>query len=76
MLAAIRSANNNINIEMYTFTSGIIGQMFADALIEPQRHEIQVNFAYESLGSLTTPASFFDRPRESPVGISGSHWPQ
>jgi|SRR5271155_5071801 len=37
MLAAIRSATDTINIEMYTFSNGPIGQMFADALIARQR---------------------------------------
>ena len=69
MLAAIHGATNNINIQMYTFSSGPIGETFADALIERQRHGVQVNVMYDSIGSLGTPASFFDRMRESGIAI-------
>lgn len=69
MLAAIRAATDNINIQMFTFSSGPIGRMFADALIERQRHGVQVNVIYDSLGSLGTPASFFDRMRKSGIAV-------
>ena len=68
MLAAIRAATNNINIEMYIFSDGPIGRMFADALIERERHGVQVNLSYDSLGSFGTPASFFERMKA--VGIA------
>lgn len=69
MLAAIRGASDNINIEMYTFSDGPIGQMFADALIERQLHGVQVNLIYDSLGSLATSASFFDHLREKGIMV-------
>jgi cardiolipin synthase A/B len=69
MLDAIRSARDNINIEMFEFSSGPIGQKFADALIERQRQGVQVNLSYDSLGSLGTPASFFDRLRENGIAV-------
>jgi cardiolipin synthase len=43
--------------------------MFADALIERQRHGVQVNLMYDSLGSLGTPASFFERLRQSGIAV-------
>jgi cardiolipin synthase A/B len=69
MLAAIHGATDNINIEMYTFSDGPIGQMFADALIERQRHGVQVNVSYDSLGSITTAAAFFYRMRENGIAV-------
>jgi cardiolipin synthase len=69
MLAAIRNAQDNINIQMYIFSDGPIGKMFADALIERQRHGVQVNLAYDSLGSLTTQTSFFDELRKNGVAV-------
>jgi cardiolipin synthase len=69
MLAAIHGAKDNINILMFTFSDGPVGQMFADALIERQRHGVQVNLAYDSLGSLGTSASFFDRLRQSGIAV-------
>jgi len=69
MLEAIRSANDNINLEMYIFSDGPIGQMFADALIERSHHGVQVNVAYDSLGSVSTSASFLDRLQQNGIEV-------
>src|ERR1700733_5397284 len=69
MLAAIRGAHDSINMQTYTFTDGPVGQMFADALIERQRHGVQVNVEYDSLGSFGTPKSFFDQLRQNGVAV-------
>jgi cardiolipin synthase A/B len=69
MLAAIRNAHDSIDIAMYIFSDGPIGQMFANALIERQRHGVQVNLMYDSLGSLTTSRSFFDRLRQNGIAV-------
>jgi cardiolipin synthase len=69
MLAAIRGATDNINMEMYIFSDGPIGKTFADALIERQRHGVQVNVSYDSLGSFGTSAAFFDRLRKAGVAV-------
>lgn len=69
MLAAIRSATDNINMEMYIFSDGPIGKMFADALIERQRHGVQVNLSYDSLGSFTTSSAFLDRMRQNGIAV-------
>jgi cardiolipin synthase A/B len=69
MLSAIRSARDSINIEMFTFSNGLVGQTFADALIERQRHGVQVNLMYDAVGSLGTPASFFDRLKQNGIAV-------
>lgn len=69
MLAAIRGAKNNINMEMYIFSDGPIGKLFADALIDRQRHGVQVNVSYDSLGSFGTSAGFFDRMRKAGIAV-------
>jgi len=69
MLAAIRSASETINVEMYTFSDGPIGQMFANALIERQRHGVQVSLMYDELGSFGTPASFFQSLQQSGIAV-------
>jgi cardiolipin synthase len=69
MLMAIRSAKSSINILMFIFSAGRVGQTFADALIDRQRHGVQVNLMYDSLGSLSTPASFFDRMRQNGIAV-------
>jgi phosphatidylserine/phosphatidylglycerophosphate/cardiolipin synthase-like enzyme len=43
MLAAIRSAHSSINIQMFIFSDGQVGRTFAEALIDRQRHGVQVN---------------------------------
>ena len=55
MLAAIHDAQDSINIELYIFSDGQVGQMFANALIERQRHGVQVNLMYDGVGSFGTP---------------------
>ena len=69
MLAAIRGATDNINMEMYIFSDGPIGKMFADALIERQRHGVQVNLSYDSLGSFSTSSAFLDRLRKAGIAV-------
>jgi len=69
MLEAIHGARDNINLQMFIISDGPIGQMFADALIERQRHGVQVNLMYDSFGSLFTPASFFDRLRSNGIAV-------
>jgi cardiolipin synthase A/B len=69
MLATIHSAHDSINVCMFIFSAGTVGRTFADALIERQRHGVQVNLMYDGLGSLSTPASFFDRMRQSGISI-------
>jgi len=69
MLAAIHSASETINIVMYTFSNGPIGQMFANALIERGRHGVHVSLMYDGLGSLGTPPSFFDSLRQAGIVV-------
>jgi len=69
MLTAIHGAHNNINLEMYTIDDGRIGHMIADALIERAHHGVKVNLMYDGLGSLHTPASFFDNLRSNGIAV-------
>jgi cardiolipin synthase len=61
MFAAIRSAEDNINLETYIFEDGEVGNEFASLLLEKQAQGIQVNLIYDGVGSLSTPKAFFDR---------------
>src|SRR6202046_5234935 len=69
MLAAVGGAHDSIIMQTYTFTDGPVGQMFADALIERQRHGVQVNLEYDSLGSFGTSKSFFERLEQNGVAV-------
>ena len=69
MLAAIRSAHDNINLETYIFDQDALGLQFADLLIEKQLAGVQVNILYDSIGSLQTPRAFFDRMRVAGIKL-------
>jgi cardiolipin synthase len=69
MIAAIRSAKDNINLETYIFDQGELGNEFADALIEKQKNGVQVNIIYDSIGSLDTPPEFFKRLRDAGISL-------
>ncbi|MDI9333169.1 MAG: cardiolipin synthase [Cytophagales bacterium] len=61
MIAAIQSAQNHINMETYILDDDVIGQEFAQALIDKQLGGVQVNLIYDSFGTLNTPRAFFER---------------
>lgn len=67
MFTAIQSAKNHINLESYIFEDDATGQAFADLLLQKQAKGVQVNIIYDSLGSINTPASFFQRLRDGGI---------
>lgn len=69
MFAAIRNAKDHINLETYIFEDGGVGKEFADLLIAKQAKGIQVNIIYDSVGSLRTPQSFFERLRAAGIRV-------
>lgn len=69
MQNAIRGAQDNINLETYIFDQDELGQQFAQLLIDKQLAGVQVNILYDSIGSLPTPAAFFDRMRAAGIKL-------
>jgi len=71
MFKAVENARDHINIETYTMEDieDETGRKFADLLLQKQAEGLQVNLIYDSLGSLTTPAAFFQRLREGGVHV-------
>ncbi len=69
MFAAIRSAKNHINLETYIIEDDEIGNRFADALIEKRAQGVTVNLIYDSVGSITVPATFFKRLTDSGISV-------
>ena len=69
MFAAIRKAQNHINMETYIIEDDEIGHQFAELLIQQQTRGIQVNLIYDSVGALSTPREFFDRLRQAGVAV-------
>lgn len=69
MFAAIRKARHHINLETYIFEDGEIGETFARLLRERQAAGVQVNLIYDSVGSLETPAAFFEELAAAGVNV-------
>lgn len=69
MMDAVQAAQNHINLETYIFDQDPVGMRFAQALIAKQNSGVQVNVIYDSVGTLSTPAAFFDRMRDAGIRL-------
>lgn len=69
MFAAIDQAKGNIDMETYIIEYDDVGHRFSDALITKQQAGIQVNFIYDSVGSINTPREFFQRTRDAGINV-------
>lgn len=63
---AIHGAKDHINLEYYIFQDvQYAGVHLSDALAEKLRQGVKVNVMYDSIGSIDTPAAFFDRLKQA-----------
>jgi cardiolipin synthase len=69
MFAAIEAARDHINMETYIMEADDVGHAFAQALIAKQRQGVQVNLMYDSVGTIGTPADFFQRMAASGIKL-------
>src|SRR5512139_1687301 len=69
MFAAIMAARDHINLETYILDDDEVGQRFARALIAKQQQGVQVNLIRDSVGTLDTPAAFFQQLTDSGVQV-------
>ena len=69
MFDAIRNARDHVNAEFYIVEDDAEGRRFSDLLIAKREQGIPVNLIYDSVGSLGTPAEFFDRLRAAGVQV-------
>ena len=71
MFKAVRNATDHINIETFTMEDieDETGHKFADLLLQKQAEGVQVNIIYDSVGSHTTPAAFFQRLRDGGIEV-------
>ena len=69
MFAAMRRAQDHINLESYIIEDDAMGQEFAEVLIAQQRRGVQVNLIYDSVGGFNTPPAFFDRLTQAGVAV-------
>jgi cardiolipin synthase len=62
MFEAMEHARDSINMEFYTFDDvRSRGRTLDDVLIDRLRHGVAVSIIYDAIGSIDTPAWFFDR---------------
>lgn len=69
MYAAILAARDHINLETYILDDDEVGQHFAQALIAKQQQGVQVNLIRDSVGTLDTPAAFFQHLSDSGIRV-------
>jgi len=69
MFKAIQDARDHINLETFIIEDDEVGRRFTDLLLQKQAEGIQVNLIYDSLGSFSTPASFFQRLRDGGIQV-------
>lgn len=69
MFKAIRSAKDHINLESYIIEDDETGRTFADLLLQKQAHGVQVSVIFDSMGSMNTPASYFQRLRDGGIHV-------
>ncbi|MBT1074709.1 cardiolipin synthase [Geobacter grbiciae] len=69
MCKALQNAKDHINLESYIIEDDETGRRFADLLLKKQGEGVQVNIIYDSVGSITTPAAFFQRLRDGGIEV-------
>lgn len=69
MFKAIENARDHINLETFIIEDDEIGAKFTELLLKKQAQGVQVNLIYDSLGSINTPESFFQRLRDGGIQV-------
>ncbi|WP_246166919.1 cardiolipin synthase [Oryzomonas japonica] len=69
MFKAIGSARHTVNMETFMFEDDEAGRKLADLFIRKRAEGVRVNLIYDSVGSVETPASFFQRLRDKGVNV-------
>jgi cardiolipin synthase A/B len=69
MIKAIETAKDHVNFETFIMSDDEIGRQFADLLIRKQQQGAQVNLIYDAVGSMNTPAAFFQRLRDNGINV-------
>jgi cardiolipin synthase len=69
----IRRAERRVWVEVYTILDDPAGRTIAEALKERARAGIEVRLLYDTIGSLTTPATFFRELEEAGVHVHAFH---
>jgi cardiolipin synthase len=71
MFKAIQNAKDHINLESYIIEDDETGRKFSDLLLQKRAEGIQVNIIYDSMGSMSSAASFFQRLTDGGIQVVG-----
>ena len=69
MFDAISQARDHINIESYILEDAGPGSELRELLLRKRAEGVRINLIYDSFGSWTTPASYFDSLRDAGVAL-------
>src|SRR6202008_2528809 len=69
MRKVLEGAQHNVNLETYIFDDDDIGRAFRDLLVARQRAGVAVHVLYDAIGSIATPAAFFDEMRREGIEV-------
>ncbi len=69
MFEIILNAKDHINLETFILEDDEVGKKFTDLLLRKQAEGVHVNIIYDSMGSFTTPESFFKRLRDKGIQV-------
>src|SRR5512143_244775 len=69
MFKAIQNAKDHINLETFIIEDDEVGRKFADLLLQKQAEGVQVHLIYDSIGSYSTPAAFFQHLRDGGIEV-------
>ncbi len=66
---AIENAQHHVHLETYIFADDDIGRALRELLIRRRQAGIEVRVIYDAIGSVTTPAAFFEPMRQAGVEV-------
>jgi cardiolipin synthase len=69
MFDAIGAARDHVHLETYIIEDDEVGRKFATALMHAQARGVQVTLIYDSVGSIGTPAAFFQELADGGVRV-------
>jgi cardiolipin synthase len=69
MLEAMQAARTSIHFETYIIEDDAVGRQFAALLLRKQAEGVEVDFLYDSVGCLDTPAPFFQSLRDGGIQV-------
>ncbi len=69
MIKAIQAATDHIHLETYILDDDEVGQRFAQALIDKQKQGVSVHLIRDGVGTIGTPAAFFERLTASGIKV-------